>query len=173
LWLDPLSSGWLNAIVGACASDRHQQENSMLAARFIVSILLPLGLFSGSALAGPIWEGVFTAEQVDRGEAAYGQHCFHCHEWNLAGNGDLIPAIGGPEFIALINGVNLADLFAFITDFMPADDPSSVSPEKLVDVLAYILNFSGFPTGDQELSYSHEVLRLIQIEKEPGNVTRP
>jgi hypothetical protein len=85
----------------------------------------------------------------------------------------MIPAIGGPEFIALINGVNLADLFAFITEFMPLDNPRSLRPQQVIDVLTYLLDFSGFPTGDQELSYNHEVLRLIQIEKEPGNVTRP
>ena len=85
----------------------------------------------------------------------------------------MIPAIGGPDFIALINGVNLADLFAFITEFMPADEPSSLSPQQVTDVLTYLLNFSGFPTGDEELSYSQDVLAKIQIEKEPGNVTRP
>ena len=138
-----------------------------------VSAVLLFEAASGPALGGPIWDGVFSAEQVSRGEATYGEFCFHCHQWNLAGNGDMIPAIGGPDFIALINGINLADLFAFITEFMPADDPSSLSPQQVIDVLTYLLNFSGFPTGDQELSYNHEVLLKIQIEKTRGNVTRP
>jgi cytochrome c len=144
----------------------------MRTARAFGLILMCVGISSG-APAGPIWEGVFSADQVSRGEVTYGEFCFHCHQWNLAGNGDMIPAIGGPEFIALINGVNLADLFAFITEFMPLDNPRSLRPQQVIDVLTYLLDFSGFPTGDQELSYNHEVLRLIQIEKEPGNVTRP
>ncbi len=133
----------------------------------LIWAVLILGLSPTGVAAGPIWDGVFSVAQVSRGEAAYGEFCLHCHKFDLAGNGDLIPPIGGPGFIEEIKGITFSDLYAYVTDNMPLDDPRSLAPQTYIDVLAYILNFSGYPTGEVELGQDPAILRSIVIELQP------
>ena len=131
-----------------------------------IHAMLFLGLATASAGAASVWEGVFTVEQTARGELAYFQYCVHCHQPDLAGNGDLIPAVAGPSFIALVDGLALSSLLDYISFNMPFDNPNAVGAWDYLDILTYILAVSGFPPGENELPLDEQTLRNIFIEME-------
>jgi hypothetical protein len=59
------------------------------------------------------------------------------------------------------DGLTIGDLFDRIRTSMPADRPGSLSRQQNADVVAYILRFNQFPSGNEELP--RDVLVLKQI----------
>jgi len=112
-----------------------------------------------------VWDGVYTAEQSKRGEAAYAANCASCHGAALGG-GESAPPLTGGEFMANWNGLTAGDLFDRIRTTMPADRPGQLKREDTADILAYMLNVSQFPAGKTELGHQTEVLKQIKIEAE-------
>ena len=55
---------------------------------------------------------------------------------------------------------------------MPRDDPGSVPPAVVADILAFILSENGFPAGPRDLSGDADALARIRIVEElPMTVT--
>ena len=111
--------------------------------------------------------GVYTAEQVARGESTYLGECARCHALELHG-GDFGPALLGTAFIDEWTGKTVGDLFRVVILTMPLDNPNSLSPKEGVDVVAYLLERNGFPTGDTELTPESAVLNSITIPSGPS-----
>ena len=133
-----------------------------------------LASVSGSALqatqaAAPgaaqksVWDGVFTAEQADRGAAAFKTACSECHGNDLAGDG-FAPALTGSDFMGNWNELSVGDLFERIRISMPPSGPSAVTPAQKADIVAHIMNVNKFPVGQTELEPKTEVLKGIKIE---------
>ena len=91
-------------------------------------------------------------EQVEEGGALYGEYCSDCH--GDAGQGtDNAPALVGegalpeepPEDRQFrTNSFNTAaDIYVFADEYMPANDPESVSDAKLIKILAFALHANG------------------------------
>ena len=110
-----------------------------------------------------IWDGVFTAEQATRGEAAYKTHCSECHGGDLMGDG-FAPSLAGADFQGNWNDLSVGDLYERIRISMPPSGPSSVPPEAKADILAHIFNMNKYPTGATELEPKTDVLKTIKIE---------
>ena len=110
-----------------------------------------------------VWDGVYTAGQSKRGEAAYAENCASCHGAALGG-GESAPPLTGGEFMANWSGLTAGDLFDRIRTTMPADRPGKLKREETADILAYMLNVNGFPAGKTELPHQTEVLKQIKIE---------
>ena len=120
--------------------------------------------FSVSAEQGKsVWDGVFTKDQADRGEAAYKTACSECHGNDLAGDG-FAPALTGSDFMGNWNDLSVGDLYERIRISMPPSGPSGVTPAQKADIVAHIMNFNKFPTGAAELEPKTEVLKGIKIE---------
>lgn len=118
-----------------------------------------------------IWEGVFTEEQVARGEQQYLQNCGSCHGAQLGGTGEA-PPVSGPEFMSNWNGLSLRELFDRIRTTMPLDRPGTMSREAYADVLAYVLKHNGLPAGQKELDRRSEFLSMWRIDaQKPANVS--
>lgn len=118
-----------------------------------------------------VWDGVYTAAQADGGHQLYGQQCASCHGNSLEGRDDA-PPLTGIDFLSNWNGLTVGDLFERIRKTMPKDKPGTLSHETITGVLAYMLNFNGFPAGKAELPQQPEQLRLIRIDEikpEQGN----
>ena len=118
---------------------------------------LAVGL-AGAAFAqtGTIKDGVYTAEQAEAGQPVFEQRCSACH------NADFYKT-------ALSNRNNqpLLYLFEEILGTMPADMPGSLTDQEYQQVLAHILQLTGFPAGDTELDYysgSMESIRIVPPE---------
>jgi mono/diheme cytochrome c family protein len=103
------------------------------------------------ASAHSIWRGVFTAAQAQRGNDANQGSCSGCHGSDLrATNGEAVD-LTGPALRASWNGKTLQDRFEKIRDTMPLGRENTLGDKTYFDILAFILQFNGFPTGNQEL----------------------
>jgi S-disulfanyl-L-cysteine oxidoreductase SoxD len=105
--------------------------------------------------------GVYTAEQANRGRDIYAGMCQACH-----------PATShtGVTFKNSWGGRPLSDLFGFIRERMPKNEPGSLAAEEYADVLAYLLKLNAMPAGDRELPPDSLILKRIRIDT--GAVSR-
>ena len=118
--------------------------------------------------AKSIWDGVFTAEQAERGAEAYKTSCSECHGGDLMGDG-FAPSLAGADFQGNWNDLSVGDLFERIRISMPPSGPTGVPPEAKADILAYIFNQNKYPAGTTALEPKTEVLKAIKIELKKGN----
>ena len=105
-------------------------------------------------------DGVYTAEQADRGQSLYADNCATCHGGDLSG-GESSPPMAGPEFLSTWKGKNLGGLFNRVQLTMPADKPGSLSPDENAAIVAYILKVNQFPAGSVALPDQAEQLKEI------------
>jgi cytochrome c len=116
-----------------------------------------------------VWSGVFTAEQAERGKAAYEERCAKCHGPTLAG-AEMAPALSGASFLDNWNGIMVGDLVERIRTTMPADNPGSVSRRMATDIVTYILSVNQVPAGAAELPGDAQIQALFRIDaSKPGN----
>jgi hypothetical protein len=99
-------------------------------------------------------DGVYTAEQAERGKERYKRDCAGCHpvDWY---KGDVMkPWDGAP----------LGNLYDLIVTTMPKNNPGSLKPREYVSLLAFILSLNDMPTGTEELPVPADDLRKIVIK---------
>ena len=111
--------------------------------------------------------GVYTDEQAARGERVYNANCAVCHGDNLGGN-EMGPELAGSSFVGFWAGLSLGDLFMVMSVSMPQDNPGSLDTAQYVDVIAYMLQRSEFPSGGEELPADQDGLRAVTIEAAEG-----
>src|SRR5439155_23561663 len=93
-----------------------------------------------------IWDGVFTKAQAERGKAALLKNgCNGCHGAELAGGKG--PALKGDAFITEWENGSVNRLFLKIRETMPPLNAQQVPPADKVDIIAYLLEVNGFPSG--------------------------
>lgn len=136
-------------LLGACAESPVASDGNQAAPELSIQAQSLDAVISVS-------DGVFSSEQSRRGEAQYLEVCERCHEKDLAGGGDLdefVPPIVGDEFLSEWAQWSVGDLFEFMTLEMPPKrkDRAEVTPDMYADILAYILEQNGFPSGQAEL----------------------
>ncbi len=106
--------------------------------------------------------GVYTEAQSARGAEIYALSCASCH-----------PAVThtGPAFAAKWQGQPLSELFGFISQEMPKQDPGILSPGEYTVVLAYMLKMNGMPAGSATLPSDPARLSRIRIDFKPARDT--
>lgn len=131
-----------------------------------------VGLAAGGAFRAPllgqesaktVWDGVFTDDQAKRGEGLFTQNCASCHGAQLTGM-DEAPTLSGGTFTSNWDDLSVGDLFQRIKLTMPGDDPGRLSSQETADVLAYLLSFNKFPSGQTELPNQPDILKGIKIK---------
>jgi mono/diheme cytochrome c family protein len=110
-------------------------------------------------------DGVYSSEQVARGEAAYREHCASCHGPELAGKGQN-PPLAGSAFLMNWEGRDLGELFEKMQDTMPADRPGELAKAVNASILAYVLKMNHFPPGTAELPANADALKGITFPTE-------
>jgi mono/diheme cytochrome c family protein len=98
--------------------------------------------------------GVYTAAQASRGKNVYAGICKQCHTPE---------SHTGATFAKWWAGKQLSDLFMYVTQNMPKNDPGSLAPEEYVDVMAYLLRMNAMPVGKAELPPDPDELQKIRI----------
>ncbi|HTA86164.1 MAG TPA: cytochrome c [Silvibacterium sp.] len=111
-----------------------------------------------------IRNGVYTAEEAQRGKAIYQNQCGMCHGDALEGQGQNSP-LAGTVFLNNWTGQTVADLFMKTIVMMPAMDPGTLTPKDTAEVIAYILRANKFPAGKTELPSDPQSLEMIHIVK--------
>jgi quinoprotein glucose dehydrogenase len=111
-------------------------------------------------------DGVFTAEQAARGEAAYKAECASCHGGDLGGDG-FAPPLAGSDFAANWNDLSVGDFFERIRISMPPSNAASVTPAAKADIVAYVLQQNKYPEGKTEVEPKLEAIKDIKILLKP------
>jgi mono/diheme cytochrome c family protein len=132
-------------------------------------------VLEGLEVTGPmatIWDGVFTEAQATRGRAAYEGACALCHGRRLNGAPDdpdmrSSPPLARARFLRVWDGRSLATLYEYTRATMPEDNPSSLTEEEYVDVVAYMLSVGGMPVGGEELQADARSLARVVIGPQP------
>jgi mono/diheme cytochrome c family protein len=109
-----------------------------------------------------VLDGVYTAEQADRGKAFYVQSCAGCHAADLRGNGTA-PSLVEGDFAFQWADASVGELFEQIRKLMPSDRPNSLPPQRYADIVAYILQSNQFPPGPADLPPEAAALMQIRI----------
>jgi mono/diheme cytochrome c family protein len=100
--------------------------------------------------------GVYSDAQAMRGKDLYAMQCRSCHTPE---------SHTGAIFDAWWGGRRLSDLFEFVQERMPKNEPGSLTPQEYADVVAYLLRMNRMPAGSDELSTDVATLKKIRIEK--------
>jgi mono/diheme cytochrome c family protein len=108
--------------------------------------------------------GVFTAEQAKNGERAYQAQCAGCHGADLHSTEPEAPDLTDGAFKFGWQGKTIADRFEQIRNTMPLNKARSLDDQSYVDIVAYILQFNGLPSGGQKLQPDVGTLGQIVIE---------
>jgi mono/diheme cytochrome c family protein len=133
----------------------------------VATVAAAAGLSAGQGVRRSTNDGVFTADQVERGKSAYEQHCQQCHGVDLGGG--VGRRLAGDAFISDWSGIGLDRLVDRIST-MPPGGPRLDEPDQLA-VLAFILDFNGFPRG--EISLSADIARATSIALRDSKDTVP
>ena len=112
--------------------------------------------------AKSVWDGVYTEEQANRGEAVYRAECQLCHLKDLRG-GSFASSLVDRAFTDRWNGGNLGDLYAIMRSTMPQGAPASLSRQDYVDAAAFLLKANGYPVGEEELIPDRPTLQRVII----------
>ena len=99
-------------------------------------------------------DGIFTAEQAQRGEGLFNQHCTRCHS---------IQEFTGRSFETLWVGTPAAALYLRIANTMPLDQPGSLGTVQSTALLAHILQENGMPSGEVPLEADLDFLTGILV----------
>lgn len=116
--------------------------------------------------APPIWSGVYTTAQAERGRSVVATHCGECHHEDLGGGEG--PALVGPTFMVKWEMMSVERLFHKIRDTMPETDSGDVTYAEKLDTVAYILQQNGFPAGAAELTDAPGALAAIRMIPRDG-----
>jgi mono/diheme cytochrome c family protein len=123
----------------------------------LIAVLGPSVVARGqSAIMRSTRDGVFSAEQAQRGRAGFLWNCMECHE--------LEEYTAAGAYLEEMEGNTVWDVFEFIWSEMPEDNPSWLKPEEYADILAYILSVYGMPAGQVDLPTDKKTLGDIVVE---------
>ena len=107
-------------------------------------------------------DGVFSSAQARRGQRVYDQNCASCHGYGLRG-GEMAPSLAGADFLVWWTELPVGTLFDRIKLTMPEDGPGRLSDQEYTDVVAYLLDRSDYPAGENELSTDKAEMDKIMI----------
>jgi len=133
----------------------------------ILSFSLLLVGFSYHLLRGqsaPAADGIYTADQAQRGEALYQKQCVSCHGSALDGAGPY-PPLSGDDFLTKYEGQPALNLYDMIQKLMPATTPGTLTRPEAADLLSYILSFNKFPAGKTDLPSDEDSLKKLVLPK--------
>lgn len=118
---------------------------------------------SAAAQDKTTWDGVYTDGQASRGETVYTANCAVCHGDDLSG-GEMGPGLAGSSFVEFWDGLSLGDVYQVMSVSMPQDNPGSLEISQYVDVIAYMLWRSEYPSGSDELPADEAGLGEVMIK---------
>jgi mono/diheme cytochrome c family protein len=124
---------------------------------------LAAGFVAISALGSVAQHATYSQEQVAEGQQVFNAHCSQCHGADLQGQSG--PALAGPQFKSSLeySKMSAKQLFDFMSKQMPYNDPGSLSKDKYLEALAYILSKNNYPASHDKLTEKN----LAEVELLP------
>ena len=106
--------------------------------------------------------GVYTKAQATRGRYVYLGACTNCHDASTH---------SGTVFAQWWKGKQLSELYQYILERMPKNDPGTLAEEDVADVVAYLLQLNQMPVGKNEIYPSVDSLKKFRIDLKGGTST--
>lgn len=120
-----------------------------------------------------VWNGVFTADQADRGRNEFAGHCAECHGGNLQGGADG-KRLDGEQFWTDWKESTVGELLTYVSKNMPRSEDGStagtLSASTYSDIVSYVLSANGFPAGTQALTAASSAGIAIIRKEGPGEL---
>ncbi len=139
----------------------------------VVGVIWAAGVFSAALGAQPtrtVWDGVYTEEQARRGAVLFDERCAECHGPSGAGGG-MAGALVGPAFSSNYDGQTVGDLFDRNRTTMPPGKEGQLPGPENAAIVAFMLQFNGFPAGEAELPGQGMALRSIRyVAQKPAGL---
>ena len=132
----------------------------LLALAAVAMFAAPLAAQNG---ARTTQSGVYSREQAARGQDVYMGLCKSCHSTD---------AYTAATFTSKWEGKPLSELYLFIRDQMPKNEPGTLSAEEYADVVAYLLRINRMPAGDTELPADADRMKSIRFQTKPTVVRK-
>lgn len=101
-------------------------------------------------------KGSYSVEQATKGKDVYAGMCISCH----SGMGNHT----GPVFRQRWGGHDVQELYRFVSENMPKNDPGTLSPDEYAAVIAYLLQLNGMPAGPAPLPTDTVALKSLMID---------
>ena len=115
--------------------------------------LLLVGFLGGLGLAQApktVLDGVYTADQADRGKEAYAKSCAACHRADMGGFS--APPLKGDIFLDRWREFKANVLYELIRVSMPKDASSPLPDSTYLDIFSHILRENEIPAGKTPLT---------------------
>ncbi len=132
-------------------------------AAFLLSVSAISSANAQDASPGSILSGIFTEQQAQRGKIAYQQFCAICHGADLFPTNPEAAPLTGEVFNFSWHGNTIAERFERISTTMPEGKAGTLNDNEIIDVIAYILQFNGYPIGEQELEPDGLIVRDSRV----------
>ena len=132
---------------------------------FKIALMVALAAQTGNIKPRTVWDGVYTADQAERGRFAFNSNCRNCHARDEDFAGGEAHALKGDVWYNRWREDWLQSLFNKMKGYMPPAK-ARLSNEAYLDVISYLLSQNGFPAGAQELKMDQ--LPSTRIEGKSG-----
>lgn len=107
---------------------------------------------SGASASANDPPALYTQAQATRGMGQFMANCAQCHGADL--HGVMGPALTGPHFATPADAYTVHNVFAIVSQNMPAMKPGSLTHDVYRDIMAFLLQQNGYPAGSTELQYN-------------------
>jgi len=103
--------------------------------------------------------GWYTTEQALAGAKLYQEQCASCHGEKLEGGGG--PSLKGTAWHQMYGGAKLLTVWGEITGPMAQYAGASYTTQQSLDIVSYLLQQNGLPSGNQPLDNTRELSDLL------------
>ncbi len=103
--------------------------------------------------------GWYTAEQAVAGEKLYQAQCASCHGAKLEGGAG--PSLKGTTWHQMYGGAKLLTVWGEITGPMAQYAGTTYTTELSLDIVSYLLQLNGLPSGNQALADTRELSEVL------------
>jgi mono/diheme cytochrome c family protein len=126
--------------------------------------ILDMSFRAGVAVSGglpqtPNSAGWYTPEQAANGAKSYQKACANCHGSKLQGGAG--PALVGRQFWLTYGGKKVSTLWSSVHTQMPMSAPGSVSAKNSTNIMAFLLQKNGVPSGTVPLDDTTDLSKVL------------
>jgi mono/diheme cytochrome c family protein len=114
---------------------------------------------SGGPPPTPNSAGWYTPEQATKGAKSYQKACANCHGPKLQGGAG--PALVGRQFWQEYGGKKVSTLWSGVHTKMPMSAPGSVSATNSTNIMAFLLQKNGVPSGTVPLDDTADLSKVL------------